>query len=211
MLSIDSAYKYLAKNGSETLIFCLLLALVGFIPVFGGLLITGLLIRIISNTINKKEGIPKVFGNMEEDLMNGLKLSVFHIIAMIPFAILMIWSFFSARNTNLGIFSMIAALMLPITILTITYWIIIPPLIANFAKKKKFSAFFEMGKMFKAVFSNFGLYLKYVGICVLYSIAVFAISVALSFTVIIPLLGTSLMLLVSARLLGEWHVDAIKK
>jgi hypothetical protein len=83
-----------------------------------------------------------------------------------------------------------------------------PALVANFAEKQTFSALFDIKKAWNMVFGNFGLFLKMVGINILYRIAILAIAVIFSFTFIIPLLLSYMALLINGRIIGYWSIDA---
>ncbi|MFA5333298.1 MAG: DUF4013 domain-containing protein [Candidatus Nanoarchaeia archaeon] len=219
MLTIDSAYKFIAKDYKGTLMFCLLAAIAVFIPLVGALLLMGLSIRIISNSINQNDEIPKVFGNFGNDVMNGLKYMAFGFILMIPFMAIFAGSFsgiISASMSNdisemTNIALSMGFLWILVAVLIFAYILIIPALTANYAKEQKFSAFFDINKAFSIVFGNFGAYLKMIGINILYSIVIGFISGILSFTVIAPLLASPLMILVNGKIMGEWYSEASKK
>ncbi|MFA5303253.1 MAG: DUF4013 domain-containing protein [Candidatus Nanoarchaeia archaeon] len=219
MLTLDSAYKFIAKDYRGTLMFCLLAAIAVFIPIVGALLLMGLSIRIISNSINQHDEIPKVFGNFGNDVMNGLKYMLFGFILMIPFMAIFAGSLngiISASMSN-DISSMtdialsMGVLWILILVLTFAYILVVPALTANYAKEQKFGAFFEINKAFSIVFGDFGAYLKMIGINFLYSIAIGFISGILSFTAIVPLLASPLMILVNGKIMGEWYSEASKK
>jgi hypothetical protein len=222
MVKLESAYNFIAKDWKETLVFCVLAAITIFIPVFGQLLIAGLLIRIISDAINKKNKIPDVFGNISEDLLNGLKYTLFGIIISLPIIILFFagvigmgistvfnnYDYSSMPTMNFG--GSIVIFMVALFILAIIYAILVPALACNYAKKKKFNAFFDIKKVWNIVFGHFGEYIKMVGIQIVYSLAIGIIASALGFTFIIPLLCSTLMLLVSFRIQGEWFSEVSK-
>ncbi|MDD4353023.1 MAG: DUF4013 domain-containing protein [Candidatus Nanoarchaeia archaeon] len=219
MLTLDSAYKYISKDYKETLIFCVFAAMAIFIPVIGIMLLMGLSIRIISNSINKKEKIPKVFENFGNDILNGLKYSLFIIIIMIPFCVIFASSFGVIMNAtmsgnssnmmdvmiNMGNLWILAALVI------IAYMLIIPALTANFAKEQKFSAFFEINKAFSIVFGNFSAYLKMILISIIYTVVLSFIAGITSFTVIVPILISPLQVLIHGNIMGTWFNEVSKK
>jgi hypothetical protein len=219
MLTIDSVYKFIAKDYKETLIFCVFSAIAIIIPVIGALLLMGLSIRVISNSINKKDEIPKFFGNFEEDLINGLKYMLFGFVLSIPFIIIFAGSFsnmFAAILTeDYSVFTNFASnlgfLWILMIVLCLTYMFIVPALTANFAKEKKFSAFFELNKAFNMVFSNFEAFLKMIGLNIIYSFIFSIISGILSFTIIVPFLISPLMILTSGKIMGDWYNEVNKK
>jgi hypothetical protein len=241
MLTLDSAFKFVAKDYKETLMFCVIASLAIFIPFVGILLLMiilnsirivllaifipfaeilllmGLSIRIISNSINQNDEIPKVFGNFRQDIINGLKYFIFIIILMIPFIAIIAGSFGgminAAMSQDISGFANVALGMeslwlLPIIILA--YAIVVPGLTANYAKEQKFSAFFDINKAFRIVFGNFTAYLKMIGFNVLYSIALSAIAGVLSFTIIGPIILSPLTILVSGKILGDWFSEVSK-
>lgn len=228
MLSIDSAYNYIAKNFKDSLIFCLLAAVASFIPVFGQLLLAGLSVRIISLSIKKKNDIPEVFGDIKNDLLNGLKYCAFGIILSLPIFAIMIPAMIdisvssaiinavetSDYESYANIGSSLSSFGFSITLLIIYILAILlltPALVANFAEKQTFSALFDIKKAWNMVFGNFGLFLKMVGINILYGIAMSAIAGIFSFTFIIPLLLSYTTLLISGRIMGYWSIDANPK
>jgi hypothetical protein len=219
MLKLDSAYKYIAKDYRETLMFCVIAVIAVFIPVVGIWLLMGLSIRVISNSINKKDEIPKVFGNFGEDMLNGLKYFVFGIILMIPFVVIFAGSFSAliaagmSQDTSsmMNIMAGMGSLLVIAIILMVAYALIIPALAANYAMEQKFSAFFAINKAFSIVFGNFKAYLKMIGISILYSMAIAFISGILSFTVIVPFLASPLMILVNGKIIGDWYSKVSKK
>ncbi len=228
MLSIDSAYNYIARNFKDSLIFCLLAAVASFIPVFGQLLLAGLSIRIISLSINKKNEIPEVFGNIKNDLLNGLKYCAFGAILSLPVFAIMIpaiidvsvssaimnavesndYSSYANVGSSLSSFGLSMNLLM---IYLLALLLLTPALVANFAEKQEFSAFFDLKKAWSMVFGNFGLFLKMVGINILYGIALSVIAGILSFTVLIPVLLSYITLLISGRIMGFWSIDAKPK
>lgn len=219
MLTLDSAYKFIAKDWKETLIFCALTAIAVFIPVLGALLLMGLSIKVISNSINQKDEIPQVFGNFGNDVLNGLKYLLFGVILMIPFIAIFAGSISSIvaalmsqdilEITNIAL--SMGFLWILLLVLIFIYILIIPALTANFAKEQKFSAFFEINKAFSIVFGNFGAYLKMIGISFVYSMAIAFVSGLLSAILIGPLLLSPLTILVSGKIMGEWFSEASKK
>jgi len=219
MLEPDSAYKYIAKDYRETLMFCLFAALGICIPILGVLLITGLTIRVISNSINNADEIPKVFSNFGEDVLNGLKYLAFIVILMIPFVAIFAGSFGSIIAAGMsGDAASIASMMLSlgslwifVIILMAAYALVVPALVANYAKEKKFSAFFEINKAFNLVFSNFAAYIKYVMISMLYSIVISAVTGIISFTIIGPILLGFLSILIYGKNMGEWYKEVSGK
>jgi Protein of unknown function (DUF4013) len=218
MLNINSAYKFIAKDWKETLIFCALAAIAIFIPIVGPLLLMGLSIKIISNSIQQNNEIPKVFENFGQNVMNGLKIMIFSIILTIPFMAIFAGSMGSIVTASVSqdpseivnVVLNMGFLWILVALLMLVYILVIPALTANFAKEQKFSALFSLNKAFSLVFGNFGAFLKMIGINILYSIAISFIAGILSFTVVIPLILSPLMILVSGKIMGDWFNEASK-
>ncbi|MFA5303041.1 MAG: DUF4013 domain-containing protein [Candidatus Nanoarchaeia archaeon] len=230
-----SVYGLISKDWGKTLVFCLIAALTEFIPVFGRMLLLGISIKVMSNAIKKKDEIPNIYGDIKEDFLNGVIYYILHaiILSIITFFILLgplnnlailgseflsyrdailngsLESISSSTIENIAISEL--ANFGVIILIVILFVIFVPIMAANFADSGKFLSFFNFKKIFRMIFGNFWEYMKMLGVMILYSIVIGIVGVISIVIVIGPLIASSLMILVSGKIIGDWYREASAK
>jgi hypothetical protein len=230
-----SVYNLISKDWGKTFIFCLIAALTEFIPVFGRIILFGISIKVMSNAMKKKDEIPNIYGNIKEDFLNGAKYDIIYIVILLimtsfillgPFNNLVTLNsqFLYYRDAILNgslesiSYSTIENILisklanfLAIILIGLFFALFVPIMAANFAASGKFLSFFDFKKIFRMIFGNFKGYLKMIGIMLIYSIVIGIIGLISVFTIIGPLFASSLMILVSGKIIGDWYEETSAK
>ncbi len=223
MVDFNSPWEYLSKDWNNTLKFIVLGAALFLIPIIGVWAVTGLTVKIISSVIKKNEEIPDVFEDFWDNVLNGLKLSVFHfIIGIISIIIIVlpvisdITTILSMDNIIMGMENMIMGvifsslglmILLTLAIFLITT-ILLPGLTCNFAEKKKFSALFDFKKSYSLVSSNWGAFFMMLLVNFVYGLSISLLGSLLSVTVIGTILVYPAIILVNSKVIGDWYLEA---
>lgn len=176
----------------------LLILVLAIVLLFFSLITTGYTLRIVANASHGRNVLPS-FEKFFSMFMPGLKYSLAMIIYAIPFlvvggvAVVLLLRGISLNSPGMIIGG--AMLLIPIVLVSLVFAVyILPMLVAHFAHKDRFAAFFELRKALKYAFTTayFLPWLAAFG----YSIALFI----LYFIIVLPVTVISLVTPLAALL-----------
>ncbi|VVB74872.1 Uncharacterised protein [Candidatus Tiddalikarchaeum anstoanum] len=227
MVEFNSAWKFISADWSKTFKFVLLSVLLLIIPVVGPLAFVGLMIKVLSSVIDKEDDIPPVFEDFGTNIVDGLKLAVFWLLLSIPATIVIVLIAGSSVATLLTLsmsadqtsmmtagIGLMMSLIPAAIIIGVIYAVITPGLICNYAKDKKFSAFFNIGKAFNLVAKNIGGFVMMLVINFVYSLILGFASSLLAVTgigAIVSICIAPLSLLINSKIMGDWYAENANK
>ncbi|MBD3312602.1 DUF4013 domain-containing protein [archaeon] len=190
-------WDYLSRDWGETLKQSLFYFIINFLPVIGSLIGTGWMLRIIRQGISKKKGVPEVFKNVGDELIEGLKYTALVIIWTLPLIIITLLYIFTPSVTYSNQYIIILSIIF--IILIVAYLLLLPLQTCLYAKSRSMGDFFKLRRVFKILSKNLGSYLVLLIVSFAYMILGF-----------IPVIGSGMSLLAVNKLLGSWIAEKSK-
>lgn len=210
MVNLIKLCTFITRDWKKTLKFILTSLLIIIIPIIGPLLLTGLMIITISETLKTGE-LPEIFKNLKKLLIHSIIFSLFTygiliIIILISVAPIIPNLLNKVPNSisELKNLSIIPFLILPgLILLFILFW---PIITLNYADKETLKSLFEFKHFLNMISNNTGNYLNMLLITLLLLTIINTIPTLIH--TYIPLLTIGLNLLIISKIWTDWYKKA---
>lgn len=186
-------WDYISKDWGETLKQSLFYFLINLLPIIGSLIAAGWGLKVTNHAIRKKKGIPGVFEDLGNELIEGLKYTFLVVIWVLPL-LFFSFSFYFYPATNYS-----TIIFMVLIVLALIYGLMLPLQTCFYVKSKEMSDFFKLRAIMQIMYENLGNYL----VLILVSIAYLLIS-------IIPVIGSGVSIIALNKLLGSWFAEKTK-